>query len=42
MFLEGIEFDNEDRKDINRLVKRNKYWDDPDFIDDEYLLIDET
>ena len=41
-YLEGEEFDNEDRKDINRLVKRNIYWDDPNLVDDEYDIIDET
>ena len=39
-FLEEEEFDNEDRKDINRLVKRNTYWDDQDLFEDEYVLID--
>ena len=42
-FLNSDDFDCEDRKDINRLVKRNVYWDNPDEDDDHYYdLIDET
>jgi hypothetical protein len=44
-FLESEQFDDEERKDINRLVKRNLYWEDPDddlLQEHDFGLIDET
>ena len=41
-FLESEQFDDEERKDINKLVKRNLYWEEPDEGPEYYELIDET
>jgi len=44
-FLESEQFDDEERRDINKLVKRNLYWEDPDedlLQEHDFGLIDET
>lgn len=44
-FLESEQFDDEEDKNIKKLVKRNLYWDDPDtdFMQEhDFGLIDET